>query len=134
MNFNPVIVDLSHFDDVQDWDAVKQFGILGVINKAIPRKKFDDGIFVTLPLNGTVAVLAPDGSLVREIPLRGKESTNLTFGGPEGKAVFVTQRDGRFVEAFRSTSTDVSPKILSCPTRRACSAPITRTRSRPAPI
>ena len=23
MQFNPVIVDLSHHDDVQDWDAVK---------------------------------------------------------------------------------------------------------------
>ena len=34
MDFNPVIVDLSHFDDVQDWNAVKGFGILGVINKA----------------------------------------------------------------------------------------------------
>ena len=34
MKFNPVIVDLSHFDAVQDWNAVKKFGILGVINKA----------------------------------------------------------------------------------------------------
>ena len=34
MEFNPVIVDLSHFDDVQDWNAVTEFGILGVINKA----------------------------------------------------------------------------------------------------
>jgi len=34
MQFNPVIVDLSHFDDVTDWNAVKTFGILGVINKA----------------------------------------------------------------------------------------------------
>src|SRR5271169_4925153 len=34
MDFNPVIVDISHFDDVQDWNAVKKFGILGVINKA----------------------------------------------------------------------------------------------------
>jgi Glycosyl hydrolases family 25 len=34
MEFNPVIVDLSHFDNVRDWDAVKRFGILGVINKA----------------------------------------------------------------------------------------------------
>lgn len=34
MDFNPVIVDISHFDDVQDWDRVKRFGILGVINKA----------------------------------------------------------------------------------------------------
>ena len=34
MDFNPVVVDLSHFDDVQNWDKVKAFGILGVINKA----------------------------------------------------------------------------------------------------
>jgi lysozyme len=34
MEFKPVIVDLSHFDDVEDWNAVKGFGILGVINKA----------------------------------------------------------------------------------------------------
>jgi signal peptidase len=58
-------------------------------------------IFVTRPLNGTVVVLAPDGTQTREIPLRGKEPTNLTFGGPDGKTVFVTQRDGRFIEAFR---------------------------------
>jgi lysozyme len=34
MKFNPVIVDLSHFDNVRDWDAVEAFGILGAINKA----------------------------------------------------------------------------------------------------
>jgi sugar lactone lactonase YvrE len=65
------------------------------------RTDLDGRIFVTRPLNGTVAVLAPDGTLVREIPLRGKEPTNLTFGGPDGKVVLVTQREGRFIEAFR---------------------------------
>jgi signal peptidase len=58
-------------------------------------------IFVTRPGNGTVAVLATDGTLVRETPLRGKQPSNLTFGGPDGKTVFVTQGDGGFVEAFR---------------------------------
>jgi signal peptidase len=38
---------------------------------------------------------------VREISLQGKEPTNLTFGGPDGKTVFITQRDGRFVETYR---------------------------------
>jgi sugar lactone lactonase YvrE len=65
------------------------------------RIDLDGRIFVTRPLSGTVAVLAPNGTLVREIPLLGKEPTNLTFGGPDGKTVFVTQRDGRFIEAFR---------------------------------
>jgi sugar lactone lactonase YvrE len=33
--------------------------------------------------------------------LLGKELTNLTFGGPDGKTVFVTQSQGGFVETFR---------------------------------
>ena len=65
------------------------------------RTDVDGRIFVTRPSNGTVAILAPDGTLVREVALRGKEPTNLTFGGPDGKTVFVTQRDGRFIETFR---------------------------------
>jgi signal peptidase len=65
------------------------------------RTDLDSRIFVTQPLNGTVAMLTPDGTLMREISLRGKEPTNLTFGGPDGKTVFVTQREGRFIEAFR---------------------------------
>jgi sugar lactone lactonase YvrE len=65
------------------------------------RTDVDGKIFVTRPSNGTVAVLTPDGNLVREITLRGKVPTNLTFGGPDGKTVFVTQGDGRFIEAFR---------------------------------
>jgi signal peptidase len=65
------------------------------------RTDVDGRIFVTRPTSGTVAVLAPDGSLVREIHLLGANPTNLTFGGPDGRTVFVTQADGRFIETFR---------------------------------
>ena len=40
-------------------------------------------------------------SLLREIALKGKVPTNLAFGGADGKTVYVTQKDGRFIEAFR---------------------------------
>ena len=30
-----------------------------------------------------------------------KEPTNLAFGGPDGKTVYVTQRKGGFIETFR---------------------------------
>jgi signal peptidase len=33
--------------------------------------------------------------------LRGNEPTNSTFGGPDGKTIFVTQSEGGFIEAFR---------------------------------
>jgi lysozyme len=34
MTIHPVVVDLSHHNTVTDWEAVKKFGILGVILKA----------------------------------------------------------------------------------------------------
>jgi sugar lactone lactonase YvrE len=61
----------------------------------------DGTIFVARPGNGTVAMLTPEGNLLREIALKGKTPSNLTFGGPDGKTVFVTQVDGRFIETFR---------------------------------
>jgi signal peptidase len=65
------------------------------------RTDLDGRIFATRPGKSVVAVLKPDGTLVREVSLRGKDPTNLTFGGADGKDVFVTQRDGRFIETFR---------------------------------
>ena len=61
----------------------------------------DGRLYVARILKGTIAVLAPDGALLREIPLTASEPTNLAFGGPDGKTVFVTQRKGGFIEAFR---------------------------------
>jgi sugar lactone lactonase YvrE len=66
------------------------------------RTDVEGRIFVARILKGTVAVLSPDGKLEREIVLRAKEPTNLAFGGPDGKTVFVTQRQGGFIEAFRT--------------------------------
>ena len=65
------------------------------------RTDMDGRLYVTRILKGTVAVMSPDGKLEREIPLRAKEPTNLAFGGPDGRTVFVTQRQGGFIEAFR---------------------------------
>ena len=65
------------------------------------RTDVDGRIFVTRPGNGTIALLTPDGTVVREIPTRGRDPSNLTFGGPDGETVFVTQVDGGFLETFR---------------------------------
>ena len=61
----------------------------------------DGRIYLARLSAGRIAVIAPDGSLVREVPLLGKQPTNLSFGGRDGRTVFVTQKDGRFIEAFR---------------------------------
>jgi signal peptidase len=58
-------------------------------------------LYVARLLKGTIAVVSPDGTLLREIPTTAKEPTNLAFGGHDGKTVFVTQRKGGFIESFR---------------------------------
>nr|WP_315821554.1 SMP-30/gluconolactonase/LRE family protein [Paraflavitalea speifideiaquila] len=48
-----------------------------------------------------VAQISPEGKLLREIVTAGKRTTNLAFGGPDGKTVFVTLMDKGNIESFR---------------------------------
>lgn len=76
-----------HFDD---------FGMDGM------RTDKAGNLYITRYGKGTIAVVSPKGKLVREIPLIGKNPTNLAFGGKDGKTVFVTMQDRRRVEYFRN--------------------------------
>ncbi|MBO9632229.1 MAG: SMP-30/gluconolactonase/LRE family protein [Chitinophagaceae bacterium] len=49
---------------------------------------------------GVVAKISPGGELLREIPVGGKQTTNLAFGGKDGKTVFVTLMDKGNIESF----------------------------------
>jgi len=51
---------------------------------------------------GTVAVVSPEGELLREFRLKGKNPSNITFGGPDGKSCFVTLADRGCIETFRA--------------------------------
>lgn len=62
----------------------------------------DEGnLFATRYGKGTIAMFAPDGTLLREIRMKGKNTSNLTFGGPDGRTCFVTLQDRGCVETFR---------------------------------
>ncbi|MCW3462289.1 SMP-30/gluconolactonase/LRE family protein [Chitinophaga nivalis] len=50
---------------------------------------------------GTIAVLSPQGKLIREVALKGKQCSNLIFGDKDGKTVYVTLQDRKCVETFR---------------------------------
>lgn len=50
---------------------------------------------------GTIVVLSPAGKQIREIPLTGKQCSNLTFGGKDGKMVIVTLQDRKCLETFQ---------------------------------
>lgn len=62
----------------------------------------DGNLYITRHGKGTVAVVSPDGSLIREVQLTGKTCTNLVFGGEDGRTVFVTLSDRGGMEKFRN--------------------------------
>jgi gluconolactonase len=51
---------------------------------------------------GVVAVVSPEGVLLREVPLTGRKPTNVAFGGADGRQVFVTLQDRGAVETFQA--------------------------------
>ena len=59
-------------------------------------------LYVTRYDKGTVAILSPDGSQLREVSLRGKKCSNLVFGGSDGRTVYVTMQDRKGIEMFRT--------------------------------
>ena len=54
---------------------------------------------------GTVAIFSPRGKLIREIQLKGKKPTNITFGGRDNKQCFVTLADRGCFETFEAENT-----------------------------
>lgn len=76
-------------------------------------KKFDDhgfdgmrcdvdgNLYVTRHGKGTVAVVSPDGKVLREVDVLGENPTNLCFGGPDGRTVYVTEAKKQRLVQFR---------------------------------
>ena len=50
-----------------------------------------------------VAVLSPDGEQIHSVKLIGRNPTNVAFGGVGGKTVYVTVKDTKNIEQFRTS-------------------------------
>jgi gluconolactonase len=58
----------------------------------------DGNLYVTRNGKGTVVKMSPGGAVLREIDVLGTRPSNLCFGGPDGRTVYVTEVDhGRLV-------------------------------------
>jgi len=66
------------------------------------RTDVDGKLLIARIRKGVITVLRPDATVQQDVVLRGTDPTNLAFGGPDGRTVFVTQRQGGFIEAFRT--------------------------------
>lgn len=59
-------------------------------------------LFVTRYGKGAVAVFNPEGRQIQEIEIKGKDVSNITFGGKDNKTCFVTLQDRKCIEKFRA--------------------------------
>lgn len=76
-------------------------------------KKFDDfgfdgmrcdadgNLYITRHGKGTVVKLTPEGGVSREIGVLGSKPSNLCFGGPDGRTVYVTEVEHTRLVQFR---------------------------------
>jgi len=61
----------------------------------------DGNLYITRHGKGTVVKLSPAGEVLREVDVLGANPTNLCFGGPDGRTVYVTEVEHRRLVQFR---------------------------------
>ena len=65
------------------------------------RCDIEGNLYVTRQASGKVAMLSPDGGLIREIEMIGTGASNVAFGGPDGRTCYVTMVGNRNIQSFR---------------------------------
>lgn len=61
----------------------------------------DGNLYVTRYGKGTVVKMTPQGEILREVEVLGKSPSNLCFGGPDGRTVYVTEVEHTRLVRFR---------------------------------
>ena len=61
----------------------------------------DGNLYITRHGKGTVVKLSPQGEVLKEIDVLGGKPSNLCFGGPDGRTVYVTEVDHTRLVQFR---------------------------------
>jgi gluconolactonase len=61
----------------------------------------DGNLYITRHGKGTVVKLSPAGKILQEIPVLGDKPSNLCFGGPDGRTIYVTEVEHRRLVQFR---------------------------------
>lgn len=89
---------LGNCDVLIWWGHVRQFPDHGFDGM---RCDADGNLCITRYGKGTVAVLSSEGEVLREINVLGARPSNLCFGGPDGRTVYVTEVEHQRLVQFR---------------------------------
>ena len=65
------------------------------------RCDLDGNLYITRYGKGTVVKMSPSGEVLREIPVLGARPSNLCFGGPDGRTLYVTEVEYQRLVSFR---------------------------------
>ena len=91
--------DIGADDSLSNKRLLKQFPDHGFDGM---RCDVDGNLFISRYGKGTVAVMSPAGEVVREIEVLGDSPSNLCFGGPDGRTVYVTEVKQQRLVQFRT--------------------------------
>lgn len=92
--------DLSPEGEVSNKHLLIQFPDYGMDGM---RCDIDGNLYITRYGKGTVAIVSPVGDVIREIEMAdGDNVSNLAFGSPDGRTVYVTVADIGNIQVFRT--------------------------------
>lgn len=63
----------------------------------------DEGnLYITRHGLGMIDIVSPQGKVIQSVKMKGKLTSNICFGGKDGKTCYVTLQDRKCLETFRS--------------------------------
>lgn len=96
---NVWVYDLSEAGEISNKQLLLKFPDFGMDGM---RCDTEGNLYITRHGKGTVAIVSPDGLLLKEVITKGKKPSNIAFGGPDGRTCYVTLQDRGNVETFRA--------------------------------
>lgn len=95
---NVWVFDIKSGGDLGNKRLLKRFPDFGFDGM---RCDVDGNLYIARHGKGTVVKLSPTGEILREIDVLGKMPSNLCFGGPDGRTVYVTEVEHQRIVQFR---------------------------------
>lgn len=95
---NVWVYDLSPKGEISNKRLLIQFPDYGMDGM---RCDVEGNLYITRHGKGTVAKVSPEGEVLLEVELNGKNCTNIAFGGPDGCTCYVTIADRGNIDMFR---------------------------------
>jgi gluconolactonase len=89
--------DLSKKGEISNKRLLIEFADFGMDGMRCDQ---NGNLYITRHGKGTIAIVAPDGKLTKEITLGGKRPSNIAFGGNDGRRIYITLQDTKNIETL----------------------------------